>query len=43
VARFSSVLLSALSTGGFFGTWTSLGPSTRQLTPVLSTALDDDE
>lgn len=30
VARFSSVMLSALSTGGFFGTWTSLGPSTRQ-------------
>jgi uncharacterized membrane protein len=33
IGRFSSVLLSALSTGGFFGTWAALGPSTRDFTP----------
>lgn len=33
MARFCSVMLSALSTGGFFGTWTSLGPSTRKFAP----------
>jgi Domain of unknown function (DUF1772) len=26
-------MVSALSTGGFFGTWASLGPSTREFTP----------
>lgn len=26
-------MLSALSTGVFFGTWTSLGPSTKEFTP----------
>jgi len=33
VARFSSLMLSALSTGVFFGTRTSLGPSTKDFTP----------
>lgn len=33
IARFSSVLLCALSTGNMFGTWSSLGPSTRGFTP----------
>jgi uncharacterized membrane protein len=33
LVRFGSLMLSALSTGGFFGTRTSLGPSTRHFTP----------
>ena len=33
VARFAALMLSALSTGVFFGTRTSLGPSTRGFTP----------
>ncbi len=33
IARFSSLMLSALSTGVFFGTRTSLGPSTKDFTP----------
>jgi len=34
IARYSSLMLSALSTGVFFGTKTSLGPSTRHFTPA---------
>jgi uncharacterized membrane protein len=34
IARYATLMLSALSAGVFFGTRTSLGPSTRELAPA---------